>query len=141
MTYAPPVSGALPCGPAPDGNDTRFWEGLREGRLLLPRCAACDQWRSPGRTLCSACWSFDVSWLEVQAGGTVYTWIRTHRDFMSELDVSAPYVTALVELDDAPVRLLGILSGSGSVAIGDRVRGVFQQPPDAAWPVLRWEAA
>lgn len=133
----------LPCGPAPDGNDAPFWEGLREGRLQLPRCAQCQAWRPPGHPICSQCWSFDTEWAEVPARGSVFTWIRTHRDFVKELDVRAPYDTVLVELDHAPVRLLGLLADTASTppAIGDRVVGIAQQPANAAWPVLRWSRA
>ena len=131
----------LPTGPAPDGNDASFWQGLRDGVVRLPRCSECDTWCEPGRLICARCHSFSTSWQEVEARGTVFTWIRSHRAFISELDVPAPYVTILVELDEAPVRLLGILEGAGDVAIGARVRGVLRQPENAAWPVLRWVAA
>lgn len=133
---------ALPCGPSLDGADTGFWEGLREGELRLPRCEACRTWRPLGRALCSRCWSFDTAWEGVPPVGTVYTWVRSHRAFMSELDVDAPYVTALVELDAAPVRLLGIvLDAERDIAIGDAVHGEIHQPANAAWPILRWRLA
>lgn len=129
----------LPCGPAPDGDDVPFWEALRNGELRLPRCAACQTWRPPGHPICSSCWSFELEWAEVAARGTVFSWIRTHRDFMEELDVRAPYVTVLVELDEAPVRLLGLLADDDAgPAIGDPVVGLPQQPANAAWPILRW---
>src|SRR3546814_15469375 len=102
----------LPTGPAPDGNDTDFWKSLRDGRLVLPRCADCGEWRALGRPICASCWSFATTWSEVDPAGTVFSWIRTHRAFMSELDVAVPYVTVLVGLDEAPVRPLGILPGS-----------------------------
>lgn len=134
---------ALPTGPAPDGNDTEFWQGLRDGQLVLPRCTDCGEWRSLGRPLCASCWSFATTWTQVAPRGTVYTWIRSHRDFMSELDVAAPYVTILVQLDEPPVRLLGILTGEQQFgpAIGDPVAGVIEHPAHAEWPVLRWARA
>lgn len=133
----------LPCGPAPDGNDRPFWEGLRAGRLDLPRCGSCQAWRPPGHPICPGCWSFDVTWHEVRPVGTIFSWIRSHRDFMEELDVRAPYDTVLVALDDAPVRLLGLLvDGTGELpAIGNRVTGVIEQPDNASWPILRWTLA
>ncbi|MGH3349816.1 MAG: Zn-ribbon domain-containing OB-fold protein [Nocardioides sp.] len=132
----------LPTGPAPDDSDRPFWEGLRSNQLMLPRCAACEQRRPLGRAMCAACWSFDTDWAPVDPTGTVHTWVRSARAFMSELDVPAPYVTVLVQLDDAPVRLLGLLLGDDlRPAIGDPVTGVVQQPANAEWPVLRWRAA
>ncbi|WP_460847780.1 Zn-ribbon domain-containing OB-fold protein [Nocardioides ultimimeridianus] len=128
---------ALPCGPDVDGADAPYWDGLREGVVKLPRCSSCGDWQPIGRVLCGSCWSFDFAWTAVEPAGTVFSWIRTERDFMSELDASAPYVSVLVELDGAPLRLLGLLRG-GSVSIGDRVRGVIEEPTNATWPVLRW---
>lgn len=138
---APSAPGeALPCGPDHDGADAPYWNGLRDGEVKLPRCSACGEWQAIGRVLCGSCWSFDFEWTAVEPTGTVFTWIRTERDFMSELDASAPYLSVLVELDGVPLRLLGLLRGD-AVAIGDRVRGVIEEPANAAWPVLRWEAA
>lgn len=130
----------LPTGPAPDSVDAPFWEGLRDGDLKLPKCAACGAWREPGRIVCPDCHDFGTNWESVSPIGQVYTWARSHRDFVAELDVRAPYVTVLVELDEAPVRLLGILEGADSIAIGDRVGGVIRRPMNAEWPVLRWSA-
>lgn len=128
----------LPSGPAPDGVDAPFWEGLRDGALMLARCEQCGRWREPGRVLCAECHSFDARWESVRASGSIFTWIRSHRAFVSELDVSVPYVTVLVALDDAPIRLLGILEGADATSIGARVTGVIRRPPEAEWPVLRW---
>lgn len=137
---ASPTTLPLPCGPAPDGNDAAYWDGLREGRLLLPRCSGCGTWREPGRLLCAQCWSFESDWVEVAARGRVFTWIRSHRDFMDDLDVLAPYDTLLVQLDDVPVRLLGLLRDDvlADPVIGEQVVGEFEQPGNAEWPVLRW---
>lgn len=132
---------SLPTGPAHDGNDAPFWEGLARGVLVLPRCAECRVWREPGRILCGECHSFATSWEQVRPRGTVFTWIRSHRSFIAELDVAAPYVTVLVQLEDAPVRLLGILEEPEAVAIGTEVTGVIRTPAQAEWPILRWAAS
>lgn len=130
----------LPCGPADDGSDAPFWQGLREGRLVLPQCALCQEWREPGRLLCAGCWSFETQWSQVRPMGHVFTWIRSRRDFMDDLDVVAPYDTALVQLADVPVRLLGLVVDdvTTDIAIGQKLRGRVENPPNAEWPVLRW---
>lgn len=137
----------LPTGPGVDGTDLPYWEGLRSGVLTLPRCRACGTWRSLGRVLCPQCWAFETDWEAVPARGRIFSWARSQRAFISELDVPVPYVTALVELVSAPVRVLGILldaSGDASgadPAIGDTVTGVIVQPANAEYPVLRWQSA
>ncbi|MBZ5735301.1 OB-fold domain-containing protein [Nocardioides sp. TRM66260-LWL] len=132
------MTATYPLGPAADDVDAPYWDGLARGVIALPRCAACDVWRTPGRVRCASCWSDEVLWQEVAPRGSVYSWIRTHRDVMSELDVRAPYVTVLVALDDAPIRLLGMLSADASVRIGDRVEGYVITPAAASQSLLRW---
>jgi uncharacterized OB-fold protein len=131
----------LPCGPGPDGVDEPFWSGLATGVVRLPRCTRCGTWRAPGQVLCRACRSFATAWEQVQPTGHVFTWARTHRAFMSELDAEVPYTTVLVELDECRVRLLGLLRGATDVAIGDRVVGQAEQPPGSPWHVLRWRTS
>lgn len=129
----------LPTGPSSDGHDRAFWESLRGGELRLPRCASCGIWRTVGRPLCASCWSFDSTWEPVRPVGTIFSWARSQRAFMSELDVDVPYVSIVVELADVPVRLLGLLVGATvEPAIGDPVIGEIQHPANADWPVLRW---
>lgn len=137
----PLMGDLLPTGPSSDGVDAPFWEGLRQDVLTLPKCDACGTWREPGRIICPECHDFATSWEAVNARGVVYSWARSHRDFVSELDVRAPYITVLVQLDEAPVRLLGILEGAEAIEIGDRMNGVVRRPLNAEWPILRWRAA
>src|SRR3546814_12900769 len=91
----------LTTGPSLNGRDRDCWKSQRDGRLVLPGCADCGVWRALGRPFCASFWSFATTWSEVDPAGTVFSWIRSHRAFMSELDVDVPYVTVLVELDEA----------------------------------------
>jgi len=130
----------LPTGPN-DPTEAPFWDGLREGVLRVPRCADCGTWRAMGRVCCSSCWSIATEWIPVRPAGRLYSWATSQRSFMTELDVDAPYTTGLVELDDAPIRLLGLLVQMPAhyrPHLGDRLEGVIQTPKNAQWPVLRW---
>ncbi|MEV5651112.1 OB-fold domain-containing protein [Nocardia sp. NPDC052254] len=129
-------------GPAADGVDTGYWQGLREGELRLQQCAACDRWWWGPRWMCGDCRAFELSWVAVDPVGTVYSWSRTRHPFIPELAAELPYVTVLVELPQAGNRrVLGLLAdpvGADDVRIGDPVRGVVQHPEGARWPALRW---
>ncbi|ROO85286.1 hypothetical protein EDD29_2828 [Actinocorallia herbida] len=128
----------IPCGPAADGLDTPYWEGLRAGELRVQRCADCRAWLWGPRHICPHCHGFDLGFEPVEMTGTVYSWCRTHHPYMAEYAHLVPYVSVVVELPQADgVRLLGLLDGD-SVAIGDRVTGFLERPENAAWPLLRW---
>ncbi len=94
--------------PVPNRDDQPFWDGVREGRLLLQRCADCTQLRHPPQPMCPACGSLAVELQEASGRGTVFTWL-----------ISAPShpeaterIAALVELEEG-VRLVSNLVGIG----------------------------
>jgi len=132
---------AEPWGPAPDGVDQPYWDGLTRGDLMLQRCDNCDTWIWGPQWICASCHTFDPGWQRVEPVGTVYTWSRSWYPFISELPVERPYVTVLVELSGAGGRrVLGILTGDDTdqVRIGDHVAGHFERDDGATWPMLRW---
>ncbi|MFC8529892.1 Zn-ribbon domain-containing OB-fold protein [Nocardia sp. NPDC057227] len=136
------MSAELPWGPAPDGVDTPYWDGLLAGELRLQRCGCCATWIWGPQWLCPRCHTFDPGWAPVEPVGTVYSWSRSWYPFIAELPVPLPYVTVLVQLPQAGNRrVLGILHESGAdteIAIGARVSGRFVHDPGATWPLLRW---
>ncbi len=130
-----------PWGPADDGLDQPYWDGLREGELRVQRCGQCGVWIWGPQWICGACHTFDPGWEAVEPVGTVYSWARSHYPFITELADRIPYVTVLVELPAAGNRrVLGILTGddAGSVRIGERVVGHIERDAGATWPLLRW---
>jgi len=129
-----------PWGPSPDGLDQPYWDGLARAELLVQRCGRCQTWIWGPQWICGSCHAFDPWWQRVEPVGTVYSWSRTWRPFIDELHVDVPYVTIVVELPAAGNRrVLGLLTGSDSVRIGDRVTGVFEHDEGARWPMLRWQ--
>lgn len=129
-------------GPSADGLDLPHWEGLRSGRLLMQRCAACATWVWSPRPICPQCHNFEMDWLPVPATGTIYSWTRTWQPFTPESSGHLPYVVVLVELSGAGGRrLMGILAHADGIVpqIGTPVRGEIEQPPDDDhWPLIRW---
>lgn len=133
-----PAGTVIPCGPAPDGHDAPYWEGLREGELRVQRCGDCRTWLWGPRRMCPNCHGFRLGFEAVPMTGLVYSWCRTHHPYMAEYADRVPYISVVVELPRAGgVRLLGLLDGD-EAAIGDRLTGFVERPADAAWPLLRW---
>ncbi|WP_019925269.1 Zn-ribbon domain-containing OB-fold protein [Nocardia sp. BMG111209] len=131
-----------PWGPAEDGLDLPYWEGLRAGELRLQRCGGCHTWIWGPQWICARCHTFDPRWEAADPAGTVYSWSRSWYPFIAELPVALPYVTVLVELPQAGNRrVLGILTDAGAdenPRIGDPVTGHIELDEGATWPLLRW---
>jgi hypothetical protein len=103
------------------------------GRLALQACARCAVLQFPPEDACRACGSFELGTREVAGRGRVESVAVVHHAVHPLLRSRVPYAVALVGLDDAPhVRLLGnVLNRTpGEVAIGDRVRVVFEELAD-----------
>lgn len=128
-------------GPAADGVDQQYWDGLLAGELRLQRCGSCRTWIWGPQWLCAHCHTFDPDWVAVEAVGTVFSWSRSRFAFIPELAEHLPYVTVLVELPQAGGRrVLGLLldEDTEALAIGAAVTGVIEKPAGSEWPVLRW---
>jgi uncharacterized protein len=99
-----------------------FWEGIRHGRLLLQQCGQCNAYRFYPRLVCPTCGESGGTWEPVSGEGSVYSHTLVRRSPTPDFYREAPYVVALVELDEG-VRLLAPLSGvqPGAVTIGMRV--------------------
>ncbi len=83
-----------------------FWEGLREHRLLIQRCASCSRLRHPPRPMCPACNSLEWDTVESSGRGTVHSFVMPqHPPFPF---MTYPYIVALVDLAEG-VRLISNL--------------------------------
>ena len=82
-----------------------FWEGCRNGRLLLQRCTACAAWRYPPAPVCPRCAAANGSWTPTSRKGRIHSFVIYHRAFHPAYAAEIPYAMALVELDEG-VRLL-----------------------------------
>jgi uncharacterized OB-fold protein len=96
--------------PAPGiSDDTRFfWEGAREGRLLVQRCKGCGTLRHPPGPVCPSCHSFEWDTLQASGRGTVYSFVVMHYPEVPPFDHPNPI--ALIELDEG-TRLIAQLVG------------------------------
>lgn len=96
-------------------HDNRFfWEGLRQGRLLLQRCAGCGKLRHPPGPMCPACHSLEHETLEASGRGRVYSWVVVHHPPVPPFEYPNPI--ALVELEEG-VRIVANVAGIGREAL------------------------
>lgn len=122
MSYAKPV-------PVPDADTRPFWDGCREGKLLLQRCDACSRFRFPPGETCPGCGSDRASWIESSGRGSVFSWIVVTHPVPREIYApDVPYVVALVDLAEG-VRMATNIVGCqpGSIVAAMPVEVVFDR--------------
>ncbi|MGE0305819.1 MAG: Zn-ribbon domain-containing OB-fold protein [Acidimicrobiia bacterium] len=100
-----------------------FWEAASHGRLVCCGCDACGSRFFNPEPICPACGSDGWSWVESPGVGVVYSYTIVHRSPIPELE--APYVLAIVDLDDGWTMLTQVLGDPDDMAIGARVRVSF----------------
>lgn len=138
MSTPPTVTPPMPL-PVEDDHDTRgFFEAARRGELTVRTCSSCAATIQAPTAFCVPCGSWETHWRVVAGTGTVYTWTvaehRTHPAF------EVPYTMVLVQLDDAPARLMGYLPGRAELTVGQPMRVRFEHREDGT-VLPNWEPA
>jgi uncharacterized OB-fold protein len=120
------MTGDLPA-PIVNADSRPYWEGARQGKLLLQRCGDCGMLRFFPRHLCTACGSDRTEWTEASGRGTVHSFTIVHRAAFPEFQARTPYVVALIDLEEGPRMMTNIVGDDAlGVAIGDAVVVVFE---------------
>ncbi len=96
--------------PVPDSESTPFWDGMREGKLMLQRCGSTGEFLFPPVTFCPG--SLErPEWAQASGRGTVFSWIVVRHPVPRDLYADeVPYVVAIVELEEG-CRMTGNLVG------------------------------
>ena len=125
--------------PFPDLVTARYWEAAREGKLLIQSCADCGVRQFFPHAHCRSCLSENVEWIETSGRGKVYSYTVVHRAPSAQFQEDAPYVVALVELDEG-VRMMSNIVGiePSAARIGMDVEVVFEEiTQDISLPKFR----
>ena len=128
---------------APDGLAQPFWDGTRQGKLMVQKCKGCGTHQWGPEWICHKCHSFDLDWVEVGTRGRIYSYEKPHHPVHAALVGHGPYIIVLVDLDGIGVRMLGNLLGDPAqkVEIGAAVEAVFEPHDDADPPytLVQWK--
>lgn len=117
--------------------NAHFWQGGAEGELRILRCGACGFYVHPPSSRCPECLASELAPEAVSGLGTVHTFTLNHQVWVPAAD--HPYAIAIVELDEQPgLRIMTniVHCPAEKVAIGMRVRVVFEQHDDVYFPLF-----
>ncbi len=88
----------------------KFWEGTKDGKLLIQFCKDCGSNIFYPRKFCPECWSGSLDWKEASGRAKIYTFSTAYSmvepKFMDEL----PYTIAYVDLEEG-VRMMTRIVG------------------------------
>ena len=102
--------------PVPDADTRAYWEGLREGRLLLQHCRACGGVQFYQQAICRACGSEEIEHRPASGRGRVHSFSVVHRAPGPAFRNDVPYCVLLVELEEGP-RMVSSLTGGDPMAV------------------------
>ena len=120
--------------------NTAFWTGGADGKLLIAFCADCARAIHPPQIVCPECWGEGIENRPVPGTGTVYSYTVNHQPWAPGMAV--PFALAVVDVDGAPgVRVTAevVDVDPEAVAIGQRMRVRFHNIDDIWFP--QWEPA
>lgn len=95
--------------PTPDADTQPFWDGAREGKLLVRRCLDCAHTYFYPRPFCPSCWSDRVEWVEASGRAELYTWSVVRHNDLPPFAQRVPYVAAIVELEEGPRMMTNVV--------------------------------
>ena len=114
--------------PVPDERSGPFFDGARDGRLMLQHCTACYRWSFPVRERCPHCFAARLEWRPASGRGSLYTYTIMHQVMHPGFASAAPYNIAQVDLDEG-VRITSNIVGVDNTAlrIGMTLEAVFEE--------------
>lgn len=119
--------------PKTDPVTAPFWEGLKRENVQVQRCDDCASYVFYPRALCPHCSSRRLTWTPVCGRGQIYTMTIVHKA-PGAFKEDAPYVVALVELDEGCRMMSNIVDvdpDPSKVKIGMPVEIVYDHVTEA----------
>jgi hypothetical protein len=119
--------------PVPNELTAAYWDGARNGRLVLQRCSSCGYYVHPPRPSCPSCRGEALQPTEVSGKGEVYSWSVMHSEGNPGFEDKLPYAVLVVELEEQPgLRTIGNLHGAApsDLQVGLAVEVCFEEVDD-----------
>ncbi|MFK7896260.1 MAG: Zn-ribbon domain-containing OB-fold protein [Myxococcota bacterium] len=126
--------------PIPTPLSKPHWDGCKEGKLRVQKCADCDAYVFIPAPCCSSCLGEDLRWVESSGRGVLYSYTVVHRPQQPTFEV--PYIVAVVELEEGWHMLSNLTEvAPEAVEIGMPLEVVFEErSPEITLPLFRRRA-
>jgi uncharacterized OB-fold protein/acyl dehydratase len=111
---------------SPEGHDNAWWwQGFRDGSLLIQKCSSCGKLRHPPRPMCGACQSSDWESIRASGKGTVHSYTILHHPPIPGYDLPIPI--GLIDLEEG-TRIVANIKGCepDDIHVGMKVECVVE---------------
>ena len=116
----------------------KFWEGAKEGKLLIQVCKDCKSTIFYPRKFCPECWSGNLGWIEASGKAKVFTFSTAYDMVEPKFTDELPYTIAYVDLDEGIRMMTRIVDCKPEdVRIDMDVEVVFQERGGYFLPYFR----
>ncbi|KAA1417081.1 DNA-binding protein [Nocardioides humilatus] len=114
--------------------ESLFYRGLNEGRIMGQVCPTCQKVYVPPRSACPADGTPTAEEVELSQTGTITTFCIVNVPFLGQ-KITPPYVSAYVLLDGADIAVLHLILGvpADEVRMGMRVKAVWKPKDEWAY--------
>jgi uncharacterized protein len=118
--------------PVPSSESKPYWDGLRDHKLLMPRCDACQGYWFPPSLLCPRCNSAKWTWTAASGLGRIFSYVVYHRVYHPGFADEVPYAVAVIELDEGPRMISNVIGIAPDKLVCDmKVEVVYQTITEA----------
>jgi uncharacterized OB-fold protein len=121
-----------------ENNDTAFfWQGVRDHKLLIQRCAECQTLRHPPGPMCPQCHSLQWNTLTSNGHGTLYSFVICHHPPIPPFEY--PHPIGLIQLEEGTRLISQVVDVSpDALQIGMALKLVFREvEPELTLPLFR----
>ncbi len=119
--------------PTPTTETKPFWDGCAHQELRYQYCARCNHAQFPPRSCCANCQGA-LEWRLSKKKGTIHSITQVHRAPTPAFRAIAPYLLALVDLDEGFRMMVNVQTESpNAVKIGTVVAIVFEMKSESIW--------
>lgn len=117
--------------------DIQYRQGAESGRFMVQKCPNCGRLRFPPVSICPNCLTPSNEWVAVSGRGTIWSWIRMHRQYFKNGFREVPYSVVMVELDEGLRLISGIVGPDDDLHCGQAVEAVFSDEGNGVLPWFR----
>lgn len=96
--------------PKPTIETQSYWDACQQEKLLIQQCKECEHIQFYPRLMCTKCSSREVGWIEASGFAKVLTYTIVHRAILPAYQNEAPYILAVVELEEGPTMMTNIVN-------------------------------
>lgn len=123
--------------PRPTPETQHFWDGTKQGELLLQRCRQTGEVIFPPRPFAPGSGNRDIEVFRASGRGTLWSYVINHRQHPS---FDSPYCIALVKLEEGPIMLSNIVDCEQTpeaLVLDMPLEVTFEDHDDIAIPLFR----